>query len=146
MSDETELATVAAEPCKSCPYRRDVPSGVWHPEEYTRLAAYDGEIIDQFMKKATALFFCHQLDGQLCAGWVACHGTDHTLAFRLHGQHVDPSVYEATFKTPVFASGAEAAAHGMKDVARPGEAAERTMERLARSRGMRRDLDGDDGY
>lgn len=145
--DEGKLATVAAEPCKSCPYRRDAPSGFWHPDEYAKLPAYDGEILDQVVNGGTSLFFCHQLDGRLCAGWVACHGTDHTLAFRLHGGRVDPSVFDATFETPVFSSGAEAAAHGMRDVAKPSEAAARLMDRLARKRrrmGLVGDLD--DGY
>jgi hypothetical protein len=30
-------------PCPSCPYRKDVPSGVWAPEEYDKLPAYDND-------------------------------------------------------------------------------------------------------
>jgi hypothetical protein len=60
--------TVAKAPCKSCPYRRDVPSGIWHSSEYDKLPQYDGEIVDQLMKGGQALFDCHQRDGNLCAG------------------------------------------------------------------------------
>lgn len=37
----------APKPCASCPYRRDVPEGVWHPEEYSKLRAYDGSTGEQ---------------------------------------------------------------------------------------------------
>lgn len=26
-------------PCGTCPYRRDVPAGIWHGEEYAKLPA-----------------------------------------------------------------------------------------------------------
>ena len=32
---------VRPKPCASCPYRCDVPSGVWHPDEYAKLEVYD---------------------------------------------------------------------------------------------------------
>lgn len=56
--------------CSSCPYRRDVPAGIWHADEYEKLRAYDRDTSEQPM----APFLCHQQDGTLCAGWVAVHG------------------------------------------------------------------------
>ncbi|MGW4372017.1 DUF6283 family protein [Nocardia takedensis] len=66
-----------------CPYRRDVPSGIWDHTEYRKLRAYDNELPDQ----PAALFQSHQQDAgddrrRMCAGWVGCHGPT-LLALRL---------------------------------------------------------------
>lgn len=121
---------VAKAPCKSCPYRRDVPSGIWAPEEYAKLPGFDGEIIDQFQAGATGLFLCHQQDGNLCAGWLACHGSDNLFALRLHGALVAPAVWNYETHVPVFSSGAAAAAHGMAGVEAPSQHARRVIGRL----------------
>lgn len=117
-------------PCKSCPYREDVPSGVWAELEYKKLPAYDGEIAEQAIKGATSLFLCHQRNNALCSGWLACHGPDNLLAMRLHYTRVDASAFDYTTKIPVFASGEQAAAHGMRDIDEPGIPARRVMKRL----------------
>lgn len=119
-------------PCKSCPYRKDVPSGVWAENEYVKLRDFDGEIIEQVMNGGTALFLCHQKDGNLCAGWLACHGSDNLLALRLHADKVDQSIWGYETDVPVFSSGAEAAAHGMADIEAPSEKAIRIMDQLTR--------------
>ncbi len=129
-----EQCGVAKAPCKSCPYRRDVPSGIWHAHEYDKLPAYDGEIIDQLRAGAGGLFMCHQQDGCLCAGWLATHGPDNLLALRLSGHEVTKEVWDYTSPVPVFGSGAEAAAHGKADIETPGEKAQRTVGRLIRKR------------
>jgi len=128
----TELFKCAVAPCKSCPYRKDVPSGVWAINEYVKLPEYDGEIFEQLMKGATALFMCHQNDGKLCAGWVGAHGPQNLLAIRLHNDKVDPEV--SKYKSPValFKSGAAAAKHGMRAIRRPAVRARQMVERLAR--------------
>jgi hypothetical protein len=123
-------------PCKSCPYRQDVPSGVWAQEEYETLPKYDGEIIEQLMNGGTALFMCHQQDGNLCAGWLATHGSDNLLALRLNAGKLKDEVWGYTTKVPVFASGAEAAAHGMAEIEEPGEKAKRVVSRLSRKLGL----------
>lgn len=128
--------TCAKAPCKSCPYRRDVPSGVWAPQEYEKLPRYDGAIADQAMAGATAVFMCHQQDGQLCAGWVGTHGADNLLALRIGARHVHPSVWRYESPVPLFASGAQAAEHGMREVDCPGQDAERVMGRLLRNGGV----------
>ena len=122
----SDLPKPAKQPCGSCPYRRDVPSGLWSPEEYAKLPAYDGQTWEQ----PTSLFMCHQRDGCLCAGWLACHDTDHLLALRLHC--VDPSAFGYVSPVPVFGSGAEAAAHGSADIDAPGIAARRMIVGLER--------------
>lgn len=118
-------------PCASCPYRKDCPSGVWMRDEYIKLPPYDErEVISQPM----ALFYCHQSDGTLCSGWVGCHDMDHSLAVRLAARNVSNSDLDAIFDyvspVPLFASGAEAAEHGMRDVEDPGPEAERVMAKL----------------
>lgn len=122
----------SAAPCGSCPYRRDVPAGIWHPDEYAKLPGYDGETGDQAAAGASGLFMCHQNDGHLCAGWAGCHDTGHLLALRLHRVH--PSTFNYTSPVPLFASGAEAAAHGLAGVAEPCARARQAIGKLQRRR------------
>ena len=123
--------TCAPRPCASCPYRQDAPSGFWQEHEYNKLLAYDGDIPDQLFKGATATFGCHQRDGNLCAGWVAAHGATNLLALRLQQRKVPRRTWNYKTDVPVFSSGAEARAHGMRDMEQPGEKALRLMEKLA---------------
>jgi hypothetical protein len=123
-------------PCGSCPYRKDVPSGIWSAREYDKLPAYDGEMVEQIMGGAHAPFFCHQRDGNLCAGWVACHGAVDLAALRLTRYRIDPAVFDYKSPVPVFASGAEARAHGIRDIERPGVRARRMIAGLVRKLGL----------
>lgn len=122
------LPKVANIPCGSCPYRCDVPSGIWDWSEYQKLLDYDGPTMGQ----SPALFFCHQKDGHLCAGWLACHDTDHLLALRSHP--VDPGAYGYESPVPVFPSGAAACAHGLKNIEQPDKLARRMITKLARKK------------
>lgn len=116
-------------PCGSCPYRCDVPSGIWHKSEYNKLLRYDGPT---FVQDPVA-FMCHQRDGNLCGGWLACHGPQELLALRFPGLNADPAVFEYKTTVPVFASGAAARAHGIKDIRRPGARARKMIDGLVRS-------------
>lgn len=131
----------APNPCGSCPYRRDVPSGVWSADEYAKLREYDGPTWSQ----PPSLFLCHQHErdsGQerLCAGWVGCHGGDELLALRLAGSSramtADDVRASMRYTTPVplFNSGTEAAEHGMRDIEEPGEEANRVIEKIVNRR------------
>ncbi len=120
--------SVAKVPCGSCPYRRDVPSGIWEQHEYNKLPGYDGQTWEQEM----ALFMCHQKDGNLCAGWLACHNPRQLLALRLPRKDLDPAVYDYKTDVPVFSSGAEAKKHGMRDIEQPGKKAEKMITGLLR--------------
>jgi hypothetical protein len=124
----------AKAPCKSCPYRKDVPSGVWAASEYDKLPLYDGTIIEQIIGGGSALFMCHQNDGKLCAGWVAAHGPENLVALRLHRDKVDPSVFDYKSPVPVFGSGEAASKHGKRSIRRPGKNAQKTIVRLLRRR------------
>jgi hypothetical protein len=67
------------EPCSECPWRTDVETGRFPPENYRRLAstAYD---------MAMKIFTCHKSAGDhpvVCAGFLA-RGADHNLSVRFH--------------------------------------------------------------
>lgn len=132
MTARSELPRPGKAPCGTCPYRCDVPAGIWAAEEYQKLPGYDGGTIDQLLNGATGLFYCHQNDGKLCAGWAACHDTDHLFALRLSKVH--PSTYGYRSPIPVFSSGREACDHGLSGVADPSDAARRAMDKIERKR------------
>lgn len=137
----SKVAPPAPRPCASCPYRRDVPSGVWAPEEYEKLPAYDRDTMSQ----PPQLFLCHQTgrdDGaRVCAGWAGCHDTGQLLALRFAAVtgSMTPEAVGATLDyvspVPLFGSGVEAARHGLAEVERPGGRAVKTMSKIARRRG-----------
>lgn len=129
--------TVRKTPCVSCPYRRDVPSGVWAASEYEKLPLYDGTTTEQAINGAYQLFECHQTDGNLCAGWVGCHDMDESLAMRMHHRQVDPAVYDYESPVSLFSSGAEAAEHGMRDIDNPGPDAREAQSKITRVRSAR---------
>lgn len=122
-------------PCGSCPYRADVPSGIWVEEEYRKLPEYDGETWEQ----APNLFMCHQRDGCICGGWLMTHDKEHLLALRLN--QVDKSVWDYAPDVRVFSSGREACEHGMRDIDNPSEKAERMMDGVTIIRRIRGEVD-----
>ncbi|MEM6107450.1 DUF6283 family protein [Mycobacterium sp. 050272] len=131
----------APQPCASCPYRRDVPSGIWAAEEYAKLPAYDADTPFQ----PPHLFLCHQTSAddpraRVCAGWVGCHGSD-LLALRLaaargiiDGAELDVNRTTTTTSVPLFTSGAAAADHGLRDIDTPGIKACEIMNKIAERR------------
>lgn len=127
----TEPAMPRKTPCASCPYRKNVPSGVWDESEYQKLPRYDGEMHEQ---NADATFMCHQQDGCVCSGWLGHRDPEGMLAVRLGVMrgHLDPSVLDYTTDVPLFASGAEAAEHGMKELLSPNEDAVAVMLKIVR--------------
>lgn len=132
-------AIPAPRPCGSCPYRRDVPSGVWSEDEYEKLPPYDGETWEQ----PPGAFFCHQQDGRLCAGWVAVHDMAESFGLRmavlagLVPAHEVDAILDYETDVPLFASGAEAAEHGLADLHRPSPKARKTIEKLEGKVGRR---------
>lgn len=132
----SEIKEPAPRPCESCPYRRDVPSGVWSADEYEKLREYDGQGFEQPL----SVFQCHQNErsddrARLCAGWVACHGQDLIgLRIAVARGRMDPKVLEYTTDVPVFASGTEAADHGEADIDSPGEDACALVDKIVTRR------------
>lgn len=136
-------ALPASRPCGSCPYRRDVPSGVWAPEEYDKLPPYDRPTGDQ----PPTAFYCHQQDGRLCAGWVGCHDMQESLGLRLALAHsrLTAEEYDVALDyvspVPLWSSGAEAAEHGKAEIITPGVAARKAIDKL-QARRQRRNAQG----
>jgi hypothetical protein len=107
-------------PCSTCPYRKDVPGGIWAADEYEKLPSYDGDVPEQATAGALGLFYCHQQDGHLCAGWVGCHDMANNLAVRFSHRTLDmPAVLGYVSPVPLFGSGAEAAVHGLAGIEDP---------------------------
>lgn len=116
-------------PCPQCPYRCDVPSGVWSHEEYEKLRLYDSETFDQ----PFSAFGCHAKPEFFCHGWAIVHtsrgGRFDLLALRL-GRDAEVVIPEPT--VPLFTSGNEAADHGQRNIESPDLAARKAVETLKR--------------
>lgn len=129
----------ASMPCCSCPYRRDAPSGVWAADEYAKLPGYDLPLAEQ----PPRVFFCHQQDARLCAGWVAVHDMADSLGLRLALSFglIRSAAYEAALDyqttVPLWSSGAEAARHGLAELAAPGDPARRVVRHILAKRRRR---------
>ena len=132
----------AKKPCPGCPYREDVPSGVWHEDEYDKLRTYDRPTGEQ----PPGLFQCHLLDrddprARVCAGWAGCHDMDESLGLRIGYASGDVTLETAeaivAYESPVplFASGTEAAEHGMREILNPGPEAVELIRKIERVRG-----------
>jgi hypothetical protein len=125
----------APRPCESCPYRRNVPSGVWVAEEYAKLPAYDRPTAEQ----PAGLFLCHQQDGRACAGWAGCHDMSQSLALRFASISGVPAetidaLLDYVSPVPLWPTGVAAAEHGMTEVDAPGDTADRLIGKLVRRR------------
>jgi hypothetical protein len=117
-----------------------VPSGVWAESEYAKLTTYDGPTGEQAIAGAFGVFLCHQGNDEICSGWAAL-SDEETLALRM-ARVMDPDVdiqacIDHATDVPLFASGAEAAAHGMRDIKTPGPDARDAVSKIARVRALR---------
>lgn len=123
-----ELSVIMATPCETCPYRKDVASGIWHPSEYAKLPLYDRPTAEQ----PAIPFACHAAPQHYCHGWAVCHSNrgheNDLLALRIVGFREEIEVPPPA--VPLFESGAAAAIHGMKGVKRPGKKAQAAIGRL----------------
>lgn len=137
----TRVLPPAPRPCATCPYRQDVPAGVWAEEEYAKLPLYDEPTYAQ----PAGLFLCHQRDrdddrARVCGGWAGCHDGDELMALRVGvvSGMISPETAEAVrayvSPVPLFASGAEAAAHGRSGIDDPGPAAALAIGKIRRTR------------
>lgn len=134
----------APNPCPSCPYRQDVPSGIWHEHEYAKLTEYDGPTGNQ----SPGVFQCHLTEKRgkkqplrrICGGWAGCHDGDELLSLRIAAAtglislETKQRTIDYVSPVPLFASGAEAAAHGMRDIQQPSAEASHAVRKILRVR------------
>lgn len=123
------MSKVRSIPCTACPYRRDVPSGVWAAEEYDKLPPYDRPTGEQ----PVAGFSCHVTPDHYCHGWALVHtnrGHDFDLLSLRFAAFKGEDVDLPDNVVPLFGSGTEAAEHGRRDIAKPSAEALATMLRL----------------
>jgi hypothetical protein len=123
-------------PCPTCPYRRGAPSGIWDASEYTRLINYDGDIGEQAAAGAFGLFACHCTPDELCAGWLGHRDPADLLAVRigLADGRLDETIIDYRTDVELWPSGAQAAAHGLRDLAEPGDDARAAVHKILRLR------------
>lgn len=109
--------------CTSCPYRKNVPSGVWAALEYLRLPDYDRP----YEAQPRPAFLCHRQTRKLCAGWIGTHGGNRLLAiaFLWMTRSIDKATWKALLayqpdpRIELFKSGREACDHGLRDIEAP---------------------------
>lgn len=71
------------EPCRSCPYRKDAPLGMWHPDEFHNLRRATSDTI------MGGVFGCHkyrhrpQEERQACAGYLITQRRDGVPSIQL---------------------------------------------------------------
>lgn len=125
-------------PCRYCPYRRDVPSGICDASEYEKLCEYDRPTMEQ----PFAPFACHREPESFCTGWLVVglnrpHDRE-LIALRLASAFgsLDLSSLDCD-ANQFFKSGTEACVHGMEDIDCPGEDASVAAEYLGRVIGQR---------
>jgi hypothetical protein len=134
---------VRKEPCASCPYRQDCPSGVWSEGEYEKLERFDNN--DRFSPADrfpdTAIFMCHQpSEGAeaLCRGWLSVHADDIAVRIALVSGATTRDDVDAPVKTPLFGSGREASEAGKAAIRNPSPEAIRHAQKIMRLRAKQR--------
>ena len=109
----------AANPCSSCPYRKDTPPGVWAAEEYEKLPAWDDPL-----RLDAGVFLCHKGDRKLvCRGWLEVHHENIGVRLALLRNIIDLGAHREPTKVPLYKSGRAACAAGLRGVKRPSKKA-----------------------
>ena len=132
-------------PCSSCPYRKDVPSGVWDRSEYEKLPSYDLGTTEQVFAGAIGVFYCHQQNGCVCRGWIDCHGNQghgrDLISLRLSSlidhRQIEKAIEDGP-QVPIFESGREACDHGLKEIDNPSSDASDVVSKVIRIQNARK--------
>lgn len=122
-------------PCASCPYRQNVPQGIWDWSEYSKLERYDADTAEQPVN----LFMCHQGEGDICMGWWSC-GDDpfELLAVRLaviRGE-IDLEELEKRANVPIHPTHTAAAGHGVMGINNPDARARAAIDKIVTKRNL----------
>jgi hypothetical protein len=102
--------------------------------EYDKLPLYDGETFEQ----PANLFMCHQGEGEVCSGWLGHADPQQLLAVRMgiSSGRADVSCAYYTTDVSLFASGAEAAEHGKREINTTTEKANAVILKIVRKRDL----------
>lgn len=135
----------APRPCSTCPYRRDTPPGIWHPDEYAKLPLYDEPAWDGQQLShdhELALFHCHQETAThvptVCRGWLHVHADSVAVRLGIGMGQLTIEQRDAEPLVDLYATGAEAAAAGLAGCDNPDvDALDAQIKLLARFSGLR---------
>jgi hypothetical protein len=133
MTDD-QMKPPTKNPCGSCPYRQDAPSGLWHISHYMMLPLFDLESVGQ----PANVFGCHQNNGHLCSGWVATHDMEESISMRIAVQAgiITEETLDACLdyetSVPLFESGAEACLHGIRDYENPSKRTKKMADKMTK--------------
>jgi hypothetical protein len=120
----------APRPCTTCPYRRDTPAGIWHPDEYHKLVAYDDE------PGPFETFHCHQENATgvptVCRGWLSVHPDSVAVRLAIARGALTVEQRDAPPMVDLYISGTEARDAGLAGVENPSTAARVAIRRLTR--------------
>ena len=129
----TERIHCPKSPCASCPYRKDVQSGLWAAEEYDKLPVFDKDYLDDGTP-VLQQFLCHQTNvvghKLMCRGWVATHREGIAVRLAMIEGTLDPDEVYQDCPVPLFASGAEACEHGLREIEKPSLRAKKKVAAL----------------
>lgn len=134
---KSQVLKCGEHPCETCPYRKDTPKAVWALEEYEKLPAYDGGIIDQVVNGAVGIFQCHYDNGNLCRGWLDCHSTHGLAAIRLRGRRIEGYDEKSPRKFEVYESGQAVLDANKPLMNRPSKASRAVIEKVSRIPGKK---------
>lgn len=133
-NQEHAALIIPTNPCTSCPYRADHPSGVWHPDEYAKLARYDDTTDPEL-----AVFHCHQENRTgrptVCTGWLHVHADSIAVRLAVITGRLPADALDHQCPIAFHPSGKAAAEHGLADAAQPGPEA-RQMQAMLQRRGV----------
>lgn len=122
---------VAPRACSTCPYRKDTPPGIWHPEEYEKLRTYDEQPGEM---PRLAVFHCHQENATgvstVCRGWLSTHRDSVAVRFGCVTGQLDVHEIPQKPEPLYYASGTEACEAGLAGVAAPSQEAQKEMRKL----------------
>ena len=120
------MTEVRPKPCQACPYRKDVPSGVWASDEYDKLRSFDLPTAEQPFNG----FACHSTPQMYCNGWAIVH-TSRGHEYDLISLRFSPCEIPAPV-VELFDSGNAAADHGQREIEAPSTEALAKIEVLER--------------
>ena len=123
------------QPCDTCPYRKDAPSGLWAAHEYEKLREYDLPTGEQ----PPMAFHCHTSPDFLCNGWAIVHGSQAKRGYEALGLRFAAAISQSPIEipepvVPLFSTGTEAAEHGLRDIQKPKRKAVNAIRKLQKVR------------